>query len=139
MTFRRVGSSYILRIARGEELVETLSGFVQKYGITAGTVSAIGAADDITIGYFDEEKKQYAEKRLQGGHEILGLSGNVAIMESEPVLHLHIILGDRDYNVTGGHLISAKISVTCEVFLTAMDTIIHREPDKDSGLKLMKL
>jgi len=139
VTFRRVGSSYMVRLFKGEEKIDTLKGFLRKYGITAGTVSGIGATDDVTIGYFDPEKKEYQKKTFQGDFEILNLSGNVTMLDGEPLLHLHILLGDREYRVSGGHLFSANVSVTCEVFVKGLDTIIHREMDPETGLNLMKL
>lgn len=139
MFFRRVGSSYIIRLQKGEEIIETLRNFAMKYGVTAGAIRGIGATDDCVIGYYDSEAKVYREKHIQEGMEILNLQGNVSMGETMPILHIHIILGDSEYNVTGGHLISANVSVTCEVVMEAMDTIVHREYDEETQLKLMKL
>lgn len=139
MTFRRSGSSYILRLFKGEELVSTLKAFIQKYGITAGTISGIGATDLAIIGYYDESAKNYNKRTYEGNLEILNLTGNISMLNGEPFLHLHIILGDSELNTAGGHLFEAKISVTGEIFINAMDTILHRESDAESGLNLLKL
>lgn len=43
-----------------------------------------------------------------------------------------------DYNTIGGHLISATISLTGEIFITQIDTAIERFHDKNTGLNLFK-
>ena len=139
MTFRRVGSSYVVRLFKGEDIIETLKGFLQKYGVTAGMISGIGATDNVTLGYFNTETKEYQKQNFQGGFEILNLAGNVSMLDGEPLIHLHIQLGDEQYRVFGGHLFSANVSVTCEILVRSLDTIIHREKDEETGLNLMKL
>jgi predicted DNA-binding protein with PD1-like motif len=139
MMFRRVGSNYIIRLERGEELFDTVREFMRKYGMTAGFLSGIGATDDVTIGFYDFERKEYITKNFQCDLEILNLTGNATMYNSEPFLHIHATLGDSNFNVIGGHLISAKISVTAEIYLHALDTSIERKEDSLTQLKLMKL
>jgi uncharacterized protein len=139
MTFQRTGSNYILRLFKGEELIETLKNFAQKYGISSGMISAIGATDDVTIGYYDVEQKDYKKQNFKGNLEILSLLGNVTRFEEEAFFHLHVILGDEKYKVWGGHLFSATVNPTCEVIINALDTVTYRKMDKETGLKLLKL
>jgi uncharacterized protein len=139
MNFRRVGTCYILRLEKGEEFMETVTEFLRKYGITAGSISAIGATNEVTIGYFDVKNKEYNRKKLKGDFEILSITGNVSMVGVNPMVHAHIVLGDEKYAVMGGHLFFALISVTCEIFIQAMDTTIERAVDQETGLKLLKL
>jgi hypothetical protein len=130
---------FVIRLFRDDEIIESVKGFAQKYGITAGYVSAIGAAGSITLGFFDKKKKGYKEKKFDGEFEILSLTGNIGMFDGEPIVHAHMIFGDDSYAVKGGHLISAVVSVTCEVMIRSLDTIIHRELEEDTNLKLMRL
>jgi uncharacterized protein len=139
MTNKRIGTCFVLRLEKGEEFIETVTEFLRKYGITAGNISAIGATNEVTIGYFNVNKKEYARKTLKGDYEILNITGNTSMVGANPMIHAHIVLGDENYTVTGGHLFSAVISVTCEVFIQAMDTRIERDVDQETGLKLLKL
>ena len=84
-------------------------------------MSALGAAGDVTIGIFNTREKQYHSRRYQGTMRSPPWWGSVP-KEGEPYLHLHITIGNP---VTGevhaGHLTSAVISATLELFLQVWD------------------
>ena len=105
-----------------------------------GSVTAIGAANDVTIGIFSTQEKQYHARRCQGDYEISALVGNVTRKEGEPYLHLHITIGNP---VTGevhaGHLTSATISATLELFLQVWDGQVGREFSDQVGLNLFRV
>jgi uncharacterized protein len=139
VTFQRTGTNYILRLFEGEEIIETLKSFAQKYGISSGTISAIGATNEVTIGYYDAQTKEYKKQSFKENLEILSLLGNIARFDEEAFFHLHVVLGDEKFKVRGGHLFSATVSPTCEVIINALDTVTYRMMDKATGLKLLKL
>ncbi|MFP4497625.1 MAG: PPC domain-containing DNA-binding protein [Vulcanimicrobiota bacterium] len=139
MDFKRVGTTYIVRLYKGEEIGASLKEFARKYGITAGFINGIGAVDDVILGYFHMGKKIYIEEHLEEDFELLSLMGNFALIDDEPFAHLHIMLGRDNYQVIGGHMVQARVSVTCEIYIQAADTIIKRVLDEGSGLKLMDL
>lgn len=64
--------------------------------------------------------------------------GNITTKNGEIYLHLHMNTSGADYNTIGGHLISATISLTGEIFITQIDTAIERFHDKNTGLNLFK-
>ena len=78
MEYRKFDQGYVLRLDPGEEVVASLTDLVAREGVQLGTVSALGAANDITIGIFDTVKKQYYSRRYQGDYEISALVGNVS-------------------------------------------------------------
>lgn len=139
MTFRRVGTTYIVRLERGEEIIEGLAAVARKYGVSAGKVSGIGAVEKIELGYFDEDTKEYNKHEFSGGFELLNVNGNISLVEGYPTPHLHVLIGDSDYNVRGGHLVAGTISVTGEFIIQAFDTTLAREKDPDTGLNLLDL
>ena len=111
MDYRKFEQGYVLRLDPGEEIVGSLTRLVEQEGIQLASVSALGAANDVTIGIFNTVEKKYYSQRYQGDYEISALVGNVTRKEGEPYLHLHITIGNP---VTGqvhaGHLSSATIS-----------------------------
>lgn len=66
------------------------------------------------------------------------LMGNISIKDSQTYLHCHVTASNDDYNTIGGHLISATISLTGEIFITALDGKISRYLDNETGLNLFK-
>lgn len=139
MKFRKVGGHYVVRIDRGEELVESLKLFARESGVKLGSVTAIGATDDVRIGLFDVQTRKFHQRELTGPHEITSVAGNITTMDGEPYLHLHITVADAKNHVFGGHLVSARISATLEAIVTEADGKVGRYRDNELGLNLLEL
>ncbi len=138
MEYRRFGSKFVIRLDKGEEVVETLKQFCKDNGIKLGAVSGIGSTNKAVIGLFETERKVYQSMELTGDHEIDQLSGNISTMDNEAYIHLHANLSDASYNCYGGHLNSAVISATCEIIVDAIDGGIDRKFSDEIGLNLCK-
>ena len=139
MEYRQFPQGFALRLDPGEEVVDSLTKLADRENIRLGTVSALGAANDVTIGIFDTAEKKYYSKRYQGQYEISSLVGNVTRQEGKPYLHLHITIGNP---VTGevhaGHLSACTISATLELFLQVWDGEIDRKFSDAVGLNLLE-
>ena len=139
MEYRKFSQGYVLRLDPGEEIVASLIRLVEQEQVQLGSVTAIGAANDVTIGIFSTQEKQYHARRYQGDYEISALVGNVTRKEGEPYLHLHITIGNP---VTGevhaGHLTSATLSATLELFLQVWDGQVGRKFSDQVGLNLFR-
>ena len=139
MEYRQSPQGFALRLDPGEEVVDCLTRLVDQENVQLGTVSALGAANDVTIGIFDTVEKKYYSQRYQGQYEISALVGNVTRQEGKPYLHLHITIGSP---VTGevhaGHLSACTISATLELFLQTWDGRIGRKFSDAVGLNLLE-
>jgi len=139
MEYKRFGNKVIVRLDKGEEIVETLKQLCKKLNIKLGTITGIGATDKAIIGLFDMRTKKYHSKELVGDHEIAPLCGNISAMNDEIYLHLHVNLCNAEHNSFGGHLISAVVSATFEGVIDILNGKIDREFDNTTGLNLIKL
>ena len=139
MEYRKFSQGYVLRLDPGEEIVEQLTALVEREQVQLGCVSALGAANDVTIGIFNTGEKKYYSQRYQGDFEISALVGNVSRKDGEPYLHLHITIGNP---VTGevhaGHLTACTISATLELFLQVWDGAVGRKFSDQVGLNLFE-
>lgn len=138
MEFESFGSKYIVRLDKGEEIVETLKKFCKEHQIYLGFIRGIGEVNKATIGLFKTQTKQYQTKVLSGDYEITSLLGNISTLDDEVYLHLHINLSDEEYKVYGGHLSSGIISATGEIIIEAMDGKLSREFNEECGINLYK-
>jgi hypothetical protein len=133
-------SSYLIRLERGEEALESLRDFADRHRIGFAVVRAIGTFERITLGYYDAVKKTYQEKTLDEPLEVLNLSGNIAKGEDgERIVHAHVTLGRPDCTTLGGHVVQATAGPTLEVMVETMPTTIRRRYDPDTGLNLWDL
>ena len=136
MQYQSFQNGYFVRLERGERVTESLHRFFQHQQVTAGLIQALGALESVRLGYFDRERKQYLEKEFSGVYELLSFQGNVALVETEPFLHAHAVLGAADYLTYGGHFIEGIVAVTMEVVVLTFPLEIHRRLDEKTGLRL---
>ena len=137
MEYRRFGDTLIVRMDKGEEIVEQLTKLASDEHIALAEVSALGAVGDITVGVFYTGEKEYHSNRFQGDLEIVSLTGTVTAMEGKPYLHLHLSAGDKEGHVYGGHLNRAVISATCEMVVRCLDGAVGRKFSEEIGLNLL--
>ena len=136
MQYRKFGARLIVRIDRGEELLEKLTQAVLENGVRLAAVSGIGALSELTVGVYDVAKQTYRANTFTGDLEIVSLSGSVTQKDGAPYLHLHLSAGDEQGRVFGGHLNRAVISATCELILDCIDGVVGRKSDPETGLNL---
>jgi len=137
LIFRQFANRYVVRIDRGEEIVESMKAFLAQSGVLSGSVSAIGAVNGAEVARFVAATKQYVTMRLEGEHEITALNGTIAVLDGKPVLHLHVALADPSFRGFGGHLLSAVVSGTCEVVVDVFEGYLKREFSEKEGLNLI--
>lgn len=138
MEYSQFGSKYVVRFDKGEEVVATLTTFCKEQGIKLGSVSAIGAANDIKLGLFNTSEKNYHATTLTGDYEITSITGNISTLNKEVYLHLHITVSNHDLQVYGGHLNSVVISATCEMIIDVIEGEVDRAFSEEIGLNLLK-
>ena len=136
MEYKRFDNTVIVRIDRGEEILEQLAVVAQKENIKLASVQALGATDSFTVGVYDTESKQYHSNEINGAFEIVSLVGTVNTMNGEFYSHLHMSAGNEKGEVFGGHLNRARVSATCELVITVINGTVDRFRDEKIGLNL---
>ena len=136
MEYRRFGLQYLVRIDRGEEIMESLTELCRREGILLGAVSGLGAADYAKIGIYRVADHQFEGREFTGEQEISSIVGSITEKDGEPYLHLHINLCDDDMIIHGGHLSACRISGTCELTVTVLEGHVGRIHNEVTGLNL---
>jgi predicted DNA-binding protein with PD1-like motif len=128
----------LLRFDKGENVLERLSDFFHEEQLTAALFTAIGAAAEVTLAYYDLVEKAYVDHELKEDLEIVSVTGNIGRMNEKPIIHAHGIFADRELQTYGGHIKKLIVSATCEVTLTILEGEIVRAHDEKTGLNLIK-
>jgi uncharacterized protein len=123
----------------GDEVVSGLLQFAKNNGLGASHFTAIGGFQDVELGYFQIDKKDYKHIPLREQVEVLSLVGDIALQDGEPKLHAHAVVGTSDGSTRGGHLIQAHVRPTLEVILTESPEHLRREYDEATGLPLIRI
>lgn len=123
----------------GEEPMQGLLDFAKRERLTSGHFTAIGAFEEVTLGYFDWARKDYTRIAIREQVEVLSLVGDVALEGTVPKVHAHAVVGKRDGTAHGGHLLEARVRPTLEVILIQPPGHLCRRFDARSGLALIDI
>lgn len=140
MTFKQITDGYIVRLNKGELLVENLLKLAKQNEINGAWVNGLGAAKWVEIGFYDLPNKKYNWLKINQPLEILSLQGNIAWDNNEPIIHIHGSFSDRDMKTYGGHVKELEVGGTCEIIIDALNgSELLRLRDENTGLKLLNL
>ncbi len=128
---------YAVIFYQGDEALSGMLEFAQKYHVTSAHFTAIGAVNGATLGWFDPQRKMYKKVPIQGQHEVIGMSGDIALYQEKPVVHTHMLVGNSDGTTQGGHVLAAYVSPTLEVMVTADPVTMQKRFDPDTDLTLI--
>jgi predicted DNA-binding protein with PD1-like motif len=131
--------TYALIFETGDEAMAGLKQFAETMKLGATQITAIGAFRDVTLGYFDWEKKAYQKIPVNEQVEVLSMIGDVAQQDGKPKVHVHVVVGRSDGSTRGGHLMEGHVRPTLEVILTESPQHLKKEHDEESGLALIRL
>lgn len=139
MKYKRFDKTIVVRIDRGEEILDKIRELAIAENIKLASVTALGATNDFTVGVFNTAEKKYYANEFKGAFEIVSLTGTINTMDGEFYTHIHMSAGNEKGEVFGGHLNRAVVSATCEMTVTVIDGEVDRYHDDDVGLNLFRL
>jgi len=137
MKFTKVEEKYVIKIERGEEVIATLTEFCRNEGIRNAHFSGIGAVQGLSCGYYALDEKKYYFTQYDELVEVVSLTGNVALKEGEPFLHMHGVFTDTTNIAFGGHIEKMSVGVVLEIVLEVLPSTIERNYDEGIGLYLL--
>lgn len=140
MTYLETPAGLLVRFHTGEAVVTGLLALARERGIGAGWVQGLGALEHAEIGYFDPETRSYLRRTLEEDLEVAPLVGNLGRLGEEPIAHLHVCLGRRDFSALAGHLFAGRAGATLEVSVWTLAGVrLERRADAATGLNLLAL
>jgi predicted DNA-binding protein with PD1-like motif len=131
--------TFAVIMEEGDEAMACLQDFAQAESISAAQVTAIGAFSAAKLAFWDVEAKSYLEREFTEQTEVISLLGDIAQDEAgKAALHLHALLGRRDFSTVGGHFLSGRVRPTLEVIVTEAPAHLRRVKDARVGLALIR-
>ena len=120
--------NYTFRLSPGQDLFDSIQGFVDQKQIEAGCIlSGVGSLIHAEVRLANREETT----AYQGPFEIVSITGTVSMHGS----HLHLSMADGEGMTLGGHFESGcLIYTTAEIVLASFaDVVYRREFAEDSG------
>lgn len=131
---------HVVILDSGEEAFAAMTKFANDEKLAAASLTAIGAFERATIGWFDLNSKSYRKIEINEQCEVLTAIGDVALGDDgKASLHVHVVLGLSDGSTRGGHFLSGLVRPTLEVVLTEAPGKLRRRKRPDLGIALIDL
>lgn len=131
--------TYVLVCDPGDEAFSALNEFVRAERLQAAQITAVGAFESATVGWFDRAIQEYRCITVDQQCELLSLIGGVADGPDGPVVHAHVVLGLRDGTTRGGHLLEGRVFPTLEAVVTETPAHLRKVMRPDIGIALIDL
>lgn len=138
MEYRKFLDTYVVRLNKGEEVIESLTKLCKNENIELAEITGLGASNLVEIGVFNVNTKEYNTKVFEGMFEITSLIGNATRKKEDVYLHIHINFGNEEGIVKGGHLVRSIISATSEIIVRKIDGQVGRKLSSEIGLNLLE-
>ena len=139
MIVKNMGGTFYIRIDQGEEIVENLKAFCEKFDIKSGLISGLGSVTKAELGLYDLENKEYLKKEFSGIYEIASMNGNISRMNEQPYFHIHAVLSDSECRTFGGHFAMGVVGATCEIIVIPFKNDADRFFSDEIGLNLLDI
>ena len=94
MKYQRFEQTIIVRMDKGEDIVEQVKNVALKEKIKLASISALGAINEFTVGVFKTKEKKYYANEFKGDFEIVSLTGTINTMNDEYYSHMHLSAGN---------------------------------------------
>ncbi|MER8751002.1 DNA-binding protein [Mesorhizobium sp. M1050] len=132
--------TFVLVLEPREEAFAALTGFAVDQKIGSASLTAIGAFESATVGWFDPNARTYCRIPIDEQCEVLSAIGDVALGDDgEPSLHVHAVLGLSDGTTRGGHLLDGIVRPTLEITLVEAPGHLRRRKRPELGVALIDL
>ena len=132
--------AFVLVFDPGDEVIAGLLRFAGEERLGGAYLTAIGAFERVTLGFFETAKKEYKRIPIEEQVELLSLVGNIAHDENgSPKIHAHVVVGKADGTAHGGHLLDARVRPTLEVIVVESAKHLCRKTRPDLGIALLDL
>jgi predicted DNA-binding protein with PD1-like motif len=127
---------FLVRVEHNSDLIQFITELAEKENIVVATITAVGALKKAKLGFYNQEKHEYQEIKIDSPHEIACCVGNISIKDGRPFVHAHAVLADKNGNTKAGHLFEGMV-FAAEVHLRELKgAVLERKYDEVTGLSL---
>lgn len=131
--------TFVVVLDAGDEAFAAITDFANRNNLGGAALSAIGAFERATVGWFDLRAKTYKPIEIEQQCEGLTLLGDIAVGDDgKASLHMHAVLGLRDGTTRGGHFLKGIVRPTLEVTIVETPAHLRRRKQAALGIALIQ-
>lgn len=138
MDYRKFGSTYYIRMDRGDEIIAGLLSICEKEGVRSAVYNGIGGCASAQIQTFIPAEGAFHTEKVEGMLELVSLMGNVVTGEDGGLRHhthaLFSCVRDGAHSIYAGHLKDSVVLYTAEIELRpVVNGTICQKHDPETG------
>lgn len=138
MEYRKYGSTYYIRMDKGDEIIGGIIDVCVRENIASAVFTGIGGCSRAEIQTFIPEQGAFETETVEGMLELVSLTGNVTSNGGGSRRHhthgAFAYKSGGDHKMTGGHIKSVTVLYTAEIELRPVDGgRIGRRRDPETG------
>lgn len=135
----RIDGVYVFRLKEGADLLGEILRIAGEEGIGSGIIMAIGRLSGARFGFYLGAEEGYKVEEVEVPIELLSCVGNISLKDGAPAVHAHLVLGDEEGQIYGGHLMEGcVVSPTVELHILKIGGLsLTRHFDAKTGLTLL--
>lgn len=131
--------TFVVVLDAGDEAFAAITDFANRNQLNGASLSAIGAFERATVGWFDLRAKTYLPIEIGEQCEALSLLGDIAVGDDgKASLHMHAVLGLKDGTTRGGHFLKGIVRPTLEVTIVETPAQLRRRKQPGLGIALVR-
>ena len=112
------GHVYKVRFKPGDDAVAGMIRFAQAHRFRQATLTGIGGFSSAVLAWYDPSNGFFKTNTVGKG-EVTSFTGTIATDDKGQVtVHAHVSIGIGDGSTKAGHLVSAVVNPTLEVYVT---------------------
>ena len=115
MRSKETGFGFILVLAPGDELIRSLIAFARSHDIDGATITGVGTVREADLGTWSPQRNEHVRRTFNEELDVCAISGNLALLDGEPMPHVHAVFARSDFSTVGGHVFQAVCSTSVEI------------------------
>ncbi|MBO9658055.1 MAG: DNA-binding protein [Chitinophagaceae bacterium] len=136
--YTKVASGYLMVLKQGDDILKKLEEFTVAENIPSANFTGMGFVN-VQFGFFDAKTKKFIPKDFNDV-EMASMHGTIAWQEGKVSIHTHGVVGDKNFNAFGGHILSGTVGTgSLEIMIIPHDKKLERKLDAQLGANVLDI
>ncbi len=136
--YTKVTSGYLMVLKQGDDILKKLEEFTIAENIPSANFTGMGFVN-VQFGFFDAKSKKFIPKDFNDV-EMASMHGSIAWQDGKVSIHTHGVVGDKNFNAFGGHILSGTVGTgSLEIMIIPHDKKLERKLDTQLGANVLDI
>lgn len=134
MRCKETSFGFVLVLAPGDELIRSLIAFARSRDVDGAMITGVGTVREVELGTWSSQRNEHIRHTFAEALEVCTITGNLALLDGEPMPHVHAVLARADCSTIGGHVFEAVCATSVEIGIHTTQAPLERTTASDRDL-----